>query len=117
MTSTQIRKPGHLPSLLAGGVVAMVALLGLLAAAPSAHADPNNDDAFVAALSAKGITYESRETAINSGHVVCHELDHGQTPEQVANDVLSSSHLDGYHAGYFVGVSIRAYCPKYTAAR
>ncbi len=117
MTSTQIGKPGHLPSLLAGGVATLVVLLGFLAAAPAAHADPNNDDAFIAALSAKGITYESRETAINSGHLVCHELDLGETPEQVANDVLNTSHLDGYHAGYFVGVSIRAYCAKYTAAR
>jgi hypothetical protein len=29
---------------------------------------------------------------------------------------LSSSTLDSYHAGYFVGVSIKAYCPKYAAA-
>lgn len=47
---------------------------------------------------------------------MCHELDMGQTPEQVANNVLSSSTLDSYHAGYFVGVSIKAYCPKYAAA-
>ncbi len=115
MTSTHVRKPSALRALLATGVVPVVGLLGSLAVAPTAQADPN-DDAFIAALEAKGITYESRQTAINSGHLVCHELDLGQTPEQVANDVLNSSHLDGYHAGYFVGVSIRAYCPNYVAA-
>lgn len=117
MTSTRIRKPRRLLSVVACRIVPVVGLLGCLPAAPDAHADPNNDDAFVAALDAKGITYESRETAINSGHVVCHELDLGESPEQVANDVLNSSHLDGYHAGYFVGVSIRAYCPKYMSQR
>ncbi len=114
MTRTQIRKPSPLLSLLATGIVPAVGLLGALGTAPTAHADAN-DDAFLAALKAKNITYESAQAAVNSGHTVCHELDAGQTPEQVANDVLTSSHLDGYHAGYFVGVSIRAYCPKYAS--
>jgi hypothetical protein len=43
----------------------------------------------------------------------------GETPAQVAQDVMnykdvvSSSNLDAYHAGFFVGASIAAYCPKY----
>ncbi len=115
MTSTHVRKPGALRALLATGVAPVVGLLGSLTATPAAHADAT-DDAFIAALDAKGITYESRQAAINSGHTVCHQLDVGQTPEQIAQDVLNSSHLDGYHAGYFVGVSIRAYCPKYAPA-
>ena len=115
MTSIDMRKPKRLLSLLATGVAPVVGLLGPLAPAPSANADAT-DDAFLAALKAKNITYESPEAAINSGHTVCHDLDLGQTPEQVANNVLNSSHLDGYHAGYFVGVSIRAYCPRYAAS-
>ncbi|WP_297792755.1 DUF732 domain-containing protein [Mycobacterium sp.] len=115
MTSTQIRKPNRARSLLAIGVVPVAGLLGTLAASPTAHAT-SADDAFLAALKAKGINYESPDAAVNSGHTVCHELDSGQTPEQVANNVVSSSSLDSYHAGYFVGVSIKAYCPKYAAA-
>lgn len=115
MTSTQIRKPGRARSLLAIGVAPVAGLLGALATAASAHANAA-DDAFLTALKAKGINYESPDAAVNSGHTVCHELDSGQTPEQVANSVLSSSSLDSYHAGYFVGVSIKAYCPKYAAA-
>lgn len=35
------------------------------------------------------------------------------TPDQVVADVLNSSNLPAYHAGYFVGVSIKEYCPQY----
>ncbi|CQD19644.1 hypothetical protein BN000_04602 [Mycobacterium europaeum] len=112
MTRTQIRNPSLALLLSAAGVVPAVGLLGLLGPTATAHATAT-DDAFLAALTAKGINYESPETAIRSGHLVCQELDSGQAPEQVANDVMNNSHLDGYHAGYFVGVSIRAYCPKY----
>lgn len=115
MTTTQIRKPVRARSLLAIGVAPLAGLLGALAASATANAT-SADDAFLAALKAKGINYESPDTAVNSGHTVCHELDMGQTPEQVANNVLSSSSLDSYHAGYFVGVSIKAYCPKYADA-
>lgn len=114
MTRTQVRNPSLLVLLLAAGVVPAVGLLGMLAATPTAHATAA-DDAFLAALTAKGINYESPETAIRSGHLVCQQLESGEAPQQVANDVMTNSHLDGYHAGYFVGVSIRAYCPKYGA--
>jgi hypothetical protein len=96
--------------------LAAVALLGPLgAAAPIAGADPQ-DDRFLAALQSQGITYQSAPAAIAAGHSVCAELDHGETPNQVAQDVISNSDLDPYHAGYFVGVSIGAYCPYYSSA-
>lgn len=115
MTSTQMRKPNRLVSLLAIGAAPVAGLLGVLGAAAPANAI-SPDDAFLATLKAKGINYESPDAAVNSGHAVCHQLDTGQTPSQVANNVLTSSQLDSYHAGYFVGVSIKAYCPKYAAA-
>lgn len=112
MTSTQIRKPARLLSLLAAGVVPAAGLFGVLGAAPAAQATAS-DDAFLAALRAKGINYESSDAAVASGHLVCKALDSGEAPEQVANDIINSSKLDSYHAGFFVGVSIKAYCPKY----
>jgi Protein of unknown function (DUF732) len=112
MTRTQIRNPGLPLLLLAADIVPVGGLLGVLGATAAAHATAA-DDAFLAALTAKGINYESPDTAIRSGHLVCQELDSGQGPQQVANDVMTNGHLDGYHAGYFVGASIRAYCPKY----
>ncbi len=96
-------------------VLAALAALGPLAAAtPIARADAN-DDAFLAALTAKGIRFGSPDKAIIAGHEVCDELDNGKTPAQVASTVQANSGLDGYHAGFFVGASIRAYCPSHSS--
>jgi hypothetical protein len=92
-------------------VVALVSLLGL--AAPTAHADAV-DNNFLAALKAKGINFASPQSAIVAGHVVCDQLDLGRQPSDVANDVTKNSNLDGYHAGFFVGASIAAFCPRHT---
>ncbi len=110
MTRNRFRKPGRL-SALAAGALAAAALLGQLAA-PSAHAD-GNDDAFIAALKAHGIEHESRQAAISAAHLVCHQLDMGKTQEQIATDVMNSSGIDGDDAGYFVAIAERAYCPQY----
>ncbi|WP_264055884.1 DUF732 domain-containing protein, partial [Mycobacterium nebraskense] len=82
--------------------------------------DPADADAeFLAALSSQGITYASPEVMIAAGHAVCTELDRGETPAQVAHDVmnhkdvLTGSNLAAHHAGFLVGASIAAYCPTY----
>ncbi|MGA9491108.1 MAG: DUF732 domain-containing protein [Mycobacterium sp.] len=89
-------------------------------AVATAHADPADTDAkFLAALDSRGITYASPEVMIAAGHVACEELDRGEAPGQVAQDVMNNkdvlitSNLDGYHAGFFVGASIGAYCPEH----
>jgi Protein of unknown function (DUF732) len=95
-------------------VVVVVALLGSLGAVSTAHAD-TNDNKFLAALKSEGITdHVSPEHAIEAGHTVCQKLDQGMTPTQVAADVLNSSNMPAYHSGYFVGASIKVYCPQYT---
>lgn len=94
-------------------VAVMVAVLGPFAAMSTAHAD-TNDDKFLKALKSEGITdHVSANHAIEAGHMVCQKLDQGMTPNQVAADVLNSSSMPAYHAGYFVGVSIKEYCPQY----
>jgi Protein of unknown function (DUF732) len=110
MTSNRARYPGWLLS--AAGLVLAAALLGPLGAAPTAHADAT-DDAFITALRNHGIEHESNQSAIAAGHLVCHQLAMGKTQEQIATDVMSSSTMDGEHAGYFVAVAERAYCPQY----
>jgi len=112
MTSTRTRRPG--PSLLvwAAWLVLVGALGPLTMAAPTAHADAT-DDAFLAALTAKGIHFGSPNRAFIAAHEVCDELGNGKSPTQVASTVQSNSDMDGYHAGFFVGASIRAYCPQY----
>jgi hypothetical protein len=94
-------------------VAVVVALLGPLGAVSTAHAD-TNDDTFLAALKSQGITdHVSSKNAIEAGHTVCQKLDQGMTPTQVAADVLNSSNMPAYHSGYFVGASIKVYCPQY----
>jgi hypothetical protein len=95
-------------------LVAMTtALIGLLVAVPTAHADAI-DDKFLAQLKTQGITdHESAAHAIEAGHYVCVKLDNGVSPTDVVNDVLASSSMPAYHSGFFVGAAIEAYCPRH----
>ncbi|BBX74641.1 DUF732 domain-containing protein [Mycobacterium shinjukuense] len=112
MATRQVRSSRRVRSLLAGPVL-VITLLGFAAVAtPIAHAD-GVDDAFLNAVKSKGINFASPLSAIVAGHVVCDELDFGRQKADVANDVMNSSNLDGFRAGYFVGVSIAAYCPRH----
>jgi len=107
-----VRSPNPVRLLLAE-LVLLVALLSLVgAAAPTARADAV-DDTFLAALKSKSINFASSQSAIIAGHEVCDELDLGRQASDVANDVTKNSNLDGYHAGFFVGVSIAAFCPRH----
>lgn len=81
-------------------------------AAPTAVAD-GVDTQFLNAVKAKDINFASPQAAILAGHQVCNALDQGEAKGDVANDVASSSNLDGYHAGFFVGLSIAAFCPRH----
>ncbi|SPM28585.1 hypothetical protein MTAB308_2072, partial [Mycobacterium terramassiliense] len=95
------------------GLGAVVTLLGLAAlACPAAYADAV-DNAFVTAVKNKGIQFASPEAAIVAGHEVCDELDLGKQKSDIASEVMTNSNLDGYRAGYFIGASVAAYCPRY----
>lgn len=83
--------------------------------APCAHAD-SVDASFLNALQSKQIHFASAQAAVVAGHQVCDALDGGRDSRDVANDVMQQSGLDGYHAGFFVGVSIAAFCPRHTGA-
>jgi hypothetical protein len=92
-------------------LIAAAGAIGL--ATPIAHAD-TNDGKFLAAMNSEGITdHVSPQHAIEAAHTVCQKLDAGQTPTQVANDVLNSSTMPAYQSGYFVGASIKEYCPQH----
>lgn len=115
MTTTQMCPLRRVRSLSAGRVlsVALLCLVGF--AAPTAHADAV-DGNFVNALNSRGITFASPQAAIVAAHEVCDELDSGRASSDIANDVMQQSSLDGYHAGFFVGVSIAAFCPRHAGA-
>lgn len=89
----------------------LLAAAALLCAAP-ASADPT-DDAFVAALAKNGISLADRNTAVSMGHNVCAGFDRGEPSTQVAMRIVKDTVLSPKQAGYFVGVSVAAYCPQY----
>jgi hypothetical protein len=108
-----IRSMGR--ALAATATLITAALLGPFATeVPAVRADPV-DDKFIAALQSRDIHYRSPEAAIAAAHVVCAELDNGEPKSQVAQDVIDQTDLDPYHAGYFVGASVGAYCSQYAS--
>jgi hypothetical protein len=113
VATPRVRSSSPLRSLLAGLVLAG-ALLGVVAeTAPTARADADTSSSFLSALTSRGITFGSRQAAIAAGREVCDELDQGKQAGDVANTVMTQSNLDGYHAGFFVGASIAAMCPRH----
>jgi Protein of unknown function (DUF732) len=92
---------------LAGCAVALSAT-ALLCAAP-ASADPM-DNAFVAALAKDGIAVPD---AITMAHSVCDGFDKGEGSSALAMRIVRDTPLSPKQAGYFVGVSVAAYCPQY----
>lgn len=109
---TRSRRP--LRSLIVGLALALAPCGVIGVAAPSAHADYAVDSGnFHGALSSRGITFASRQAATAAGREVCDELDQGKQASDVANNVMAQSDLDGYHAGFFVGASIAAFCPRH----
>jgi hypothetical protein len=114
VATAQVRSPSPLRSVMAGLVLAIAPLSVMAVAGPTAHADYAVDSNFVGALSSSGITFASRQAAIVAGHEVCDELDQGKQASDVANNVMTQSNLDGYHAGFFAGVSIAAFCPRHS---
>ena len=112
MTTGQVRSPRPVRSLVAG-LALTAALAGPGAVAiPTARADAV-DNVFVNAVKTKGINFSSPQAAVIAGHEVCDELDLGKRKSDVASEVMSNSQLDGYRAGFFVGASVAAYCPRY----
>jgi hypothetical protein len=115
MTTSQVRSPRPLRSLLAGFAL-VVALLSLAeVATPTAHADAI-DNVFLEAIKANGIDFASPQAAIIAAHEVCDELDLGRQKSDIASTMMNNSNLDGHRAGFFVGASIAAYCPRYRSA-
>lgn len=112
MSTIRACLPRPVRSVLAGFVLAVALLCFTEVATATAKAD-DVDNAFLNAIQAKGINFATPEAAIVAGHEVCDELDLGRQKPDVANEVMSSSNLDGYRAGYFVGASIAAYCPRH----
>ncbi len=97
---------------LARGIALVVALLGLAGAGMGTARADAVDDKFLAALKSHGVSFETPQAAIVAGHEVCDALDLGRQKPDVASEVMQNSDLDSYPAGYFVGVSVAAFCTR-----
>lgn len=92
-------------------VVAALLCAALFSAAPAA-ADPP-DDAFLGALADNGIVINDPGTAISMARSVCAGLDNNQRSSLLAMKVMKDTNLTARQAGFFVGLSVSAYCPQY----
>jgi hypothetical protein len=95
---------------LLGILISVAALVGM--AAPASADSDNGDDAFLAALTKAGITYQSPDRAVAAGKKVC-DLANGGKPElDILRDIRDSNPgftLD--NAAKFVQAAASVYCP------
>ncbi|HEY0225298.1 MAG TPA: DUF732 domain-containing protein [Mycobacterium sp.] len=98
---------------MAGPIAAVVAGFVVVAAAPSASADPA-DDQYLQILQQRGLSWAGGQdgTMINVGHAVCSDFDGGDTMAQTVGDVKKSLGISNNGAGSIVGAAIAAYCPQ-----
>jgi hypothetical protein len=115
-TTVGATKTHSAPRALLVGMIFAIAFLGAMAyGAAAAHADADTGSGnFLGALSSKGIRFTSPQAVIATARQVCEELDSGKQTSDVANEVMAQTNLDGYHAGYFIGASIGAMCPRHS---
>lgn len=92
-------------------VVAAMVSVALVHPTPAA-ADPA-DDAFLSALADNGIVINDPDTAISMARTVCTGLDNNQAPGLLAMKAMKNTNLTARQAGFFVGLSVSAYCPQY----
>lgn len=90
---------------------ALSSVTALLLAAP-ASAD-TSDDAFLGALADNGIVINDPDSAISMAHTVCTGFDNNQPPGLLAMKLMKDNNFTAKQAGFFVGVSVSAYCPQY----
>ena len=89
----------------------LLSAAALVSAAP-ASAD-QTDDAFVSALAKGGITMSDPNTAVATAHTVCAGLDTNLNASALAMKLMQYTDLSPKESGYFIGLSVAAYCPQY----
>jgi Protein of unknown function (DUF732) len=87
-----------------------VSAIALGSEAP-ASADPT-DAAFVAALAKDGISMPGPGNAIATAHGVCAGLDSNESSSVLAVKLMKQEDLSAKQSGYFIGLSVAAYCPE-----
>jgi Protein of unknown function (DUF732) len=100
-------------------LVVLASLAAVIGAATPAQADPNGNDSgpdasFLAALDNAGITYQSRDGAVEAGKRACTLMDQGHPDSDVIKSVSTSNPgftMDA--ATKFTAIAAHAYCPQH----
>lgn len=93
-------------------LVCAAATAAVIGWAAPAHADANQDQAFLVSLGAAGLTYKDPESAIATGKKVCDMANEGKTGVEVVK-VLQDANpgLSQINAARFTAISAGVYCP------
>jgi hypothetical protein len=92
------------------------AAIGVTALATSASAVASTaDDTFIAQMKAVGVTFDSPQAAVKTGHQVCKDLAAGQSGTEIAREILSQTDLTTKQAAAFVVNATNIYCPQYAS--
>jgi len=98
----------------------LAALFGafvIVGAAAPAHADPDSgtpdDVTFLASLRSAGVIYQNPSQAIAIGKSVCGQMSKGKSGPQLVSDLqIDNPGLTPEHAGVFVALAAKFYCPQ-----
>jgi uncharacterized protein DUF732 len=104
------------PRWLARLTIPTIAAAALVSSAGIATATTPADDAYLAKLSAVGLSWppNTEEALIGEAHLICYDLTWGWTPQQIADDI--HAHLDArgvtlLDVGTMVNAAHSTYCP------
>jgi len=95
-------------------VLALACVAAVIGTAPPARADiDGNDQVFLAALTAAGLTYQDPEHAITAGKAVCNLVDGGMPGVEIVKNLQElNPAFEGDGAAKFTAIAASAYCPK-----
>ncbi|SOJ54598.1 Putative lipoprotein LprJ [Mycobacterium simulans] len=92
------------------GLASLVAVVGM--AAP-AHADANQDRAFLVALGAADLTYQNADNAVAAGKKVCDLAKEGKSAVDVVKYLQQQNPgFSQTNAARFTAISAGVYCPE-----
>jgi hypothetical protein len=99
---------------LTGPIAVVVAGIVGIATAPSASADPA-DDQYLHNLQQHGLGWPAGQDQmmIDVGHAVCTDWANGDTMKQLATDVQKATGLSSNGSGTIIGAATVAYCPEF----
>lgn len=99
---------------LSGPIAVGLAAFVVVATAPTANADPA-DDNFLRALTQRGLSWPgcNDQTMINVGHAVCADWAGGDTMAQTVDDVQKALGVSTNGAGTVIGAATASYCPEF----